>query len=314
MTTGEGRIRRSVLALGHLIGRQGVGELHGVHVHQEGRPAVEYHWSPDTRRDVFSVATTFVSVAVGMAAAEGLLKLTDSVLNHLTHLAPASADGVESITIEHLLTMTSGIVYRWEDPVASLGADPAQPIVGATLGSPPGSTFAYRGGNTYLLSRIIHSCSGQDLRDFLQSRLLTPLGIQDPSWQRCSLGFSLGATGLSLRTEEIARLGQTLLNQGIWRGQQLIPAHYSAGLISDPVDTSGHVATRAAGPHPENARYGKHVWLCVRDQAWRMDGVYGQFSVILPDQRACVTVTSHYLGPTTDILEAIWAEIVPALQ
>ena len=43
-----------------------------------------------------------------------------------------------------------------------------------------------------------------------------------------------------------------------------------------------------------------------------MDGIYGQFSIVLPHQRACITITSHYQGPTTDILDAIWSEIVPA--
>ena len=287
--------------------------MHGVHVHVEGQNPVEHHWTRDVRRDVFSVSKSFVSIAVGIAAAEGLLTLTDPLLSHLDHLAPTAAEGVESITIEHLLTMTSGIVYRWDDPATSFDADPAQPIVATALGSPPGTRFAYRGGNTYLLSRIIHSCSGEDLRDYLQSRLFAPLGIQDPFWQRCPAGFSLGATGLALRTEEIARLGRTLLRQGAWQGQQLVPANYTARLISDPVNTLGHLATHATGPHPENARYGRHVWLCARDNAWRMDGIYGQFSVILPEQQACITVTGHYLGPTTDILDAIWSEIVPAI-
>lgn len=288
--------------------------MYGVHVHLQGRAPVQHHWTPDVRRDVFSVSKTFVSVAVGIAAAEGLLDLTDLLLSHLGHLAPAAAAGVESITVEQLLTMTSGIVYRWADPATSPAADPAQPLVAAPLGSRPGTRFAYCGGNTYLLSRIIHSCSGQDIKDFLQTRLFTSLGIEDPLWQRCPLGFSLGATGLSLSTEEIARLGQTLLDHGVWHGQQLIPSHYTADLICGSVDTAGHRATRSAGPHPENARYGRHVWLCVRDEAWRMDGIYGQFSVILPQQQACITVTSHYRGPTTDILDAIWSEIVPALQ
>ena len=288
--------------------------MHGVHVHVAGQSPVEHHWTRDVRRDVFSVSKTFVSVAVGIAAAEGRLSLTDPLLSHLGHLAPTAAEGVESITIEQLLRMTSGIVYRWDDPTTSPSADPAQPIVAAPLGSQPGTSFVYRGGNSYLLSRVIHSCSGQDVRDFLQARLFAPLGIEDPPWQRCPRGFSLGATGLSLRTEEIARLGRTLLHQGAWQSRQLIPADYTAELISDPVDTLGHLATGATGPHPENARYGKHVWLCARDNAWRMDGIYGQFSVILPQQQACITVTGHYLGPTTDILDAIWSEIVSALQ
>ncbi|HEU5485017.1 MAG TPA: hypothetical protein VFU98_08935, partial [Microlunatus sp.] len=117
-----------------------------------------------------------------------------------------------------------------------------------------------------------------------------------------------------LRTEEVARLGQTLLDGGRWRGRQLVPPDVVAGLTADAVDTLGHRATDAAGPHPDNALYGRHIWLCARDQAWRMDGIHGQLAVIMPDQQSCITVTAHYTGPTTDVLDAVWAEIVPVLS
>ena len=182
------------------------------------------------------------------------------------------------------------------------------------LGAIPGTSFAYRGANTYLLSRIVHASSGQDLRDFLLPRLFVPLGIKNPQWQRCPRGHPLGAVGLQLRAEEIARLGQTLLAGGRYGDEQVIPAEYVASMATPSISTDGHRATGSTGPHPDNARYGRHVWLCDRDGAWRMDGMYGQFSIILPRQQACVTVTAHYQGPTTDILDAIWAHIVPALS
>lgn len=314
MADTDGRVRRGVLSLGRLIAERGRGGVDGVHVHVDGQPSVEHHWTPDVRRDVFSVSKTFVSVAVGIAEAEGLLGVGDRVLEHLDNLTPAAAPGAELVTIEHLLTMTSGIVYRWEDPNADQPGDPAERLLASPLGTEPGTAFAYRGSNTYLLGRIIHACSGLDVRDFLQPRLFAPLGIRSPAWQRCPMGFSLGAVGLSLRTEEISRLGQTLLNGGRYCGRQLVPADYVTSLTSDPVDSEGHQATGASGPHLENARYGRHVWLCTRDEGWRMDGIYGQFSVVLPRQRACVTVTGHYHGPTTDILDAIWSCIVPGLR
>lgn len=311
---GEERIFRGVMALGRLIDQRHLGGLDGVNVCVQGRPPVEHHWTPDVRRDVFSVSKTMVSVAVGIAEAEGLLSPSDLLLRHLDHLAPTAAAGAESITVEQLLTMTSGIVYRWNGSDIDGADDPAQAIVAAALGFEPGTGFAYRGGSTYLLSRVIHSCSGQDVRDFLQTRVFTPLVIENPSWQRCPLGFSLGAVGLSLRTQEVARIGQMLFDGGRWGDRQIIPTHYVVSLISDPVDTDGHQATNAGGPHPENARYGRHVWLCARDDAWRMDGIYGQFCVMLPRQQAHVAVTGHYQGPTTDILDAIWSEVVPAIQ
>lgn len=220
------RIHQAVLACGELINGRGRGGLDGMHVLAPGRLPVEHHWSPDVRRDTFSISKTFVSIAVGIAEAEGLLHLDDPLLGHLHQLAPTAADGVESITVEQLLTMTSGIVYRWDDAeIDGIDGidDPARIVLAAPLGFEPGTGFAYRGGSSYLLSRIIHSCSGVDVRDFLVPRLFRPLGISDPQWQRCPRGFSLGAVGLSLRTEELSRLGQTLLDHGRWRGTRPRP-------------------------------------------------------------------------------------------
>lgn len=295
------------------LGELGLG-VQGIHVHDRDRPPVEARWAADIRRDVFSASKTFVSVAVGMAEAEGLLEVEDLVLDHLGHLVPAAAPGVEAITIRQLLTMSSGISYRWDDPDGDHPGDAARDILTTPLGAAPGTTFAYRGANSYLLSRIIHACSGQDLRDFLLPRLFEPLGINNPQWQRCPLGFSLGAIGLQLRTEEMARLARTLLDGGRFGNRQLVPTEYVSAMITDTMPTGGHVATGATAPHPDNARYGRHVWICARDGAWRMDGIYGQFSIVLPHQHTCVTITAHYLGPTTDILDAVWSEIVPVLQ
>jgi hypothetical protein len=105
-----------------------------------------------------------------------------------------------------------------------------------------------------------------------------------------------------------------LLNHGRWSDQPIVPADYVDGMIADTVPTDGHVASGASAPHPDNARYGRHVWMCARDDAWRMDGMYGQFGIVLPNHRACVTVTARYRGPTTDILDAIWTGIVPAIS
>jgi CubicO group peptidase (beta-lactamase class C family) len=304
---------RGLEAAVRAVGERALG-VEGLHVAVDGQPPVEQHWVADVRRDVFSASKTVTSMAVGIARAEGLLDLGDSVLTHLDHLASASSAGFEQITIKHLLTMSSGVIYRWEDPDSDHPDDPARDILSAPLGAAPGSCFAYRGANTYLLSRVIHACSGQDLRDYLVPRLFTPLGINNPQWLRCPHGYSLGAVGLHLRTEELARLARVLLDHGRWSDQPIVPADYVDGMIADTVPSDGHVASGASGPHPDNARYGRHVWMCARDDAWRMDGMYGQFGIVLPNHRACVTVTAHYRGPTTDILDAIWTGIVPAIS
>lgn len=291
--------------------RQAVAErqlgLEGIHITRVGDEPVSFRWVSDDRRDIYSVSKTFTSVAVGIARAEGLLDLDDRVLKHLPEFESTAAEGVEELRIRHLLSMTAGIDFRWDDPDLDHPGDPAAAFLGTPLSAQPGTKYAYRGTNSYLLGRIIAAVSGSDLREFLMPRLFRPLGIGNPQWFRCPLGFPLGAMGLHLRTDEIARLGETLLSGGSFRGQQLVPADYV-----DLMQTELTPTDRANDP--DNAAYGLHCWPCARDGAWRMDGLYGQFSIMLPRHQACVTVTAHYEQPTTDILDAIWTELIPCLR
>src|SRR3984957_9483780 len=93
---------------------------------------------------------------------------------------------------------------------------PPRHFLATPLVAEPGSAYHYSGGNTYVLSRVVHSVTGADLRDFLVPRLFAPLGIRNPQWLRCPLGFPLGAIGLQLRTSEIIRIAQLLLHEGTY--------------------------------------------------------------------------------------------------
>jgi CubicO group peptidase (beta-lactamase class C family) len=279
--------------------------IEGIQVDLDDGQSVERRWIADIRRDVFSVSKTVTSLAIGMLEHEELLKLDDSVLSHLPRLADTAAPGVEAMTVRHLLSMTAGNGYRWLDEDADHPGDPARDFLATPLISEPGTHYDYRGGNSYVLGRIVHSVSGQDLREFLLPRLFSPLEIRNPQWLRCPLGFPLGAIGLQLRTSEVAKIAQVLLHGGLHQGDRLVSADYIARMISE--------TTATGRAEPDNEIYGLHVWLCSRDHAWRMDGLYGQFGIVLPESHACVSVTAHYEGPTTDILDAVWDRIVPAL-
>ena len=106
-------------------------------------------------------------------------------------------------------------------------------------------------------------------------------------------------------TSEITRIARLLLDDGVHDGQRLVPVEYLAHMTGETTPTGM--------PEPDLLTYGLHVWLCSRDRAWRMDGLYGQFGIVLPNHHACVSVTAHYLGPTTDILDAVWEHVVPSL-
>src|ERR1700733_1040471 len=283
---------------------RGLG-IDAVQVVADNGPHGERRRIDDIRRDVFSVSKTVTSLAVGMLEGDGALSLDDPVLAHLPELAGTAAAGSEAITVGHLLRMTAGNGYRWPDDDADHPGDPARDFLATPLVAEPGSAYHYSGGNTYVLGRVVHSITGADLRDFLVPRLFAPLGIRNPQWLRCPLGYSLGAIGLQLRTSEITRITQLLLHEGTHGGQPLGPGDYIARMTADTTDTGR--------PEPDNRTYGLHVWRCARDGAWRMDGIYGQFGIMLPAHRATVSVTGHYQGPTTQILDCVWEHIIPAL-
>jgi len=295
------------------LGRAGTARglaLHGAVVQRLGDPPVERRWTLDARRDVQSVSKTVVALAVGLAEAEGALHREHPVDRYLPELAGPGTGGV---TVDSLVRMTSGLTWRWTDPDADHPGDPARDVLGAPPITEPGTAFAYRGGNTYLACRVLAVATGSDVRDFLVPRLLGPLGIDNPQWHRCPLGHSLGATGLFLRTRELARIGALLLDGGRWAGHQVLPPQVVSALPADWVDAADHRPTGAAQPHPDSARYGRGVWACARDGAWRMDGIHGQLCIVLPRHRACVTVTAEHTGPTSDVLDAVWDHVVTAL-
>ena len=282
--------------------------VEGVHVHMRGQSPVEHHTTLDNRRNVHSIGKTVTALAIGMARDDEALDLDDAALQLLPEVADTAAPGADHITVRHLLTMTAGNDYRWADPDAGHEGDPARAFFAAPMIEAPGRVFRYRGTNTYVLGRIIHHLYGQDLRNFLVPRLFDPLGIGNPQWHRCPLGFPLGADGLFLRTREIARLAVTLLEQGDYQGARVVSADFVRQMTADPVMPLDH------SNDPESSvGYGWQIWQCTRPEAWRMDGLYGQFGIILTDLGVCISITGHYEGPTGDILRAVWSELLPAL-
>ncbi|WP_207947735.1 serine hydrolase domain-containing protein [Occultella glacieicola] len=280
---------------------------YGIHLHRDGHESVEHRFRADDRVNIYSGSKTFTSLAVGIARGEGLLELEDAVVGFFD--GTPVADGNERITVRDLLQMSSGNPFNWFEPPQDSPTDIAATWFGTEPVRPPGERFEYSNASTYLLGRIVHAVSGQDVREYLMPRLFDPLGIAVPQWHRCPLGFPEAAKGLHLTTSEFARLGRLLLQDGQWDGTQLVPADYVGAMHTDIVDTTHH------GVDPESvAGYGYQVWNCTPDGAWRVDGKYGQFSIVLPAQRAVVTITAHNEKAPNDLLRAVWGEVLPRLR
>ncbi len=284
---------------------RGLG-IYGVHLHREGQEPVERRVRSDDRVNLYSVAKTFTSVALGLAEAEGRLTVEDRLLDHFPELRPLAAPGVEDVTLRHLLTMTSGTSHEWFADQRVDAADLLHEIVAAPLAAAPGTRFAYTDSGPYAIGRVIARTTGADLRAYLLPRLFAPLDLHNPAWHTCPLGYPFAASDLFLRTHELARFARLLLQDGVWQDRRLLPAAYLRRMTADPADTSAIT---------EGERftygYGLGVWLD-RSGMYRMDGRYGQYAVICPDARAAVTVTAHS-ECEVDLLEAIHTLVVDRL-
>jgi CubicO group peptidase (beta-lactamase class C family) len=206
--------------------------------------------------------------------------------------------------IRDLLTMTTG---HHEDTIPRMreGDRMTRTFLSFDVEHQPGTHFAYNTGATYILSVILQRLTGEMLHDYLRPRLLEPLGATEATWEVTEEGVNTGGWGLSLNTESVARFGQFLLQQGEWEGRQLVPAEWIAAATAKQVSNANHDSLDG------QQGYGYQFW---RSQygAYRADGAFGQFCLVLPDQDAVLVTTSAAAGQ--ELLNLIWEHLLPALD
>ncbi len=284
--------------------------LHSFMLLRHGAIVAEGWWAPygpDDPHMLFSLSKSFTSTAVGMAVAEGRLSIDDPVLSFFPQEAPRKpGENLAAMRVRHLLSMSTGHdhdttehFYRRPDgnwPKAFL----ARPVA-----HPPGTHFLYNTGATYMLSAIIQRVTGQTLLDYLGPRLFAPLGIEGATWETCPRGVNTGGFGLSIKTEDIARFGQLYLQRGAWQGRQLVPEAWVAAASAKQV--SNEMNTEIDWQQG----YGYQFWRC-RHGAYRGDGAFGQFCVILPEQDAVIAITAGTPNMQA-VLDLVWEHLLPAL-
>ncbi len=303
--------------------------VRAVHLHRAGRPELTTRFMDDTVENLYSVSKTVTALAVGIARKEGLLEVDDLLVQHLPVPPGGFGEGVEQVRLHHLLTMTSGNPITVFEDAQRDHPDVASLFLSTDLVREPGAAFEYSNGSVFLLSRLITERTGQSMRDWLLPRLFEPLGILNPQWFSARCGTTWGATGLNLRSGQVARIGRLMLQGGRWEGRQVVPREW-VDLMHDE-DTwvptapgiAGHAGSDGESPNtqpadapvdPEGKFYGYGVWRCSQPGAWRADGAYGQMLLILPEQQASVAITAHLEGsPGSDIMAAVWEELLPLL-
>ena len=218
-----------------------------------------------------SMCKSITGMAIGMLIEEEKLKLDENIYDIFSdHINAFSKIFRPVITVENLLTMTSGVTFN-ESGIVS-GNDWLGSFLNASVNGKPGTEFQYNSLNTYVLSAIVTKRTGETLTEYLTPRLFGPLGITKYYWETCPKGITKGGWGLFLCAEDMAKLGQLYLQRGKWNGQQLVSEYWIE------ISTARHLKTQN-----DTYGYGYQLWMEQRPGSFEYNGMLGQNVIIYPD-------------------------------
>ena len=290
-------------------------EFHSFMFLRHGKVIAQGWWNPyapTLRHSLYSCSKSFTSTAVGFAVSEKLLSVNDKVVSFFPGSLPDTIKPyLAALTVKDLLTMSVG---QEPDPTAKLAMSSdnwVKDFLALPIKYTPGSKFLYNTMATYMLSAIVQKVTGQKEFDYLKPRLFDPLGIKGMDWEVNTQGVNTGGWGLRLKTEDLAKMGQLYLQKGMWNGKQILPREWIEEATTFKIDQAPGVAQSKRDSSDWMQGYCYQFWRC-RHNAFRADGAFGQYIIIMPEQDAVIAITSE----TSDMqgeLNLVWKYLLPAM-
>lgn len=191
------------------------------------------HHTANTLHDLRSLTKSIVSICIGIAIQEKYIEsVDDKVFTYFPEYEDLNTDLHKALTIKHLLTMTSGMEWNEDIPynnpknseTAMLMSDnPIRYVLSLPLIETPGTSWNYNGGTTELLAAIINKATGKDIEEFAVTYLFTPLEIKTHYWAKApGHKYPVAASGLRMLSKDILKIGVLLLNDGFYKGNEII--------------------------------------------------------------------------------------------
>jgi CubicO group peptidase (beta-lactamase class C family) len=280
----------------------------------------------DDTHNLCSATKSFTSALIGIAIDKGYIQ---SVIQKVFDFFPEHSDLLttapekQNITLEHLLTMRSGLewddeTYPYSDPRNDMNrlfssSDPIRYILSKELIETPGTYYAYRNCNTNVLGEIVRKASDLRLDIFANDYLFSKLGITDYEWQRLPNNVIFCSGDLRLRPRDMAKFGQLFLNGGRWESEQVIS--------QDWVDISTQKFTSLNNLWGDVDGYGYQWWQWeniygVNYNAYMASGWGGQWIIVCPDMNTVVITTAgnYYTNELMPVQTILVNYILPSLS
>lgn len=285
-------------------------EFHSIMINRNGKTILEGWWAPFKKEYVhtlYSLSKSFTSTAVGMLHDEGKINVDDKVTSFFPDKLPAQvSDNLAAMRVYDLLTMHTGHDQDTMGRIRNAGGDDwVKNFLQLEVPRQPGSLFLYNTGATYMLSAIVQKITGQNVMTYLKPKLFAPLEIEGADWESDPHGINVGGYGLRVHTKDILNFGQLYLQQGEWKGKQLLSKQWIADATKKQVNSQDNTSDWGQG-------YGYQFWRC-KPGFYRGDGAFGQFCIVIPEKNAVIAITSE----TKDMgasMQLVWDHILPAME
>ena len=193
--------------------------------------------SKDSLHDIRSISKSVVSACIGIAIQQGRIKNVEQrVFDFFPEYAKLDTGLISSLTIKHLLTMSSGLKWNEEVPYDNPenseikminSANPVEYVLSQPMDFPPGKVWQYNGGTTQLLAAIIEKTTGKKVDQFAKEYLFQPLGIEKFEWIKYpGTDMPAAASALRLTSRDLLKFGLLYNNGGTWDDKNILPARW----------------------------------------------------------------------------------------
>ena len=258
----------------------------------------EYYKDGYNSESIFTLQSTSKSITsaiFGIAIEQGYIDGVDTPISeYFPQILNYESEYKNQITVWNLLTHTTGLnasdTYNWDEWLAS--SNWVDYVLERDASYRPGTVFNYFTGNTHLLSAIIQEATGMTTYEYVKENLFDKLDMDSAQCTTDPQGISDGGNGFALDIYDMAKFGQLYLNNGVWEGEQVVPANWVA-------DSTTVQFERSSG----SADYGYQWWVRTFGDnaydAYFAQGHYGQYIFVVPEINLVVAIASHYEGSSS---------------
>jgi CubicO group peptidase (beta-lactamase class C family) len=234
--------------------------------------------------NIQSCTKSVTAVLLGVAVQQNLIHSLDEKLYDIYPELFDKDAGKRDIRISDVLTMRSGIDFRnsmHTQKLYSTRQNSTQYVLALDKFSSPGSAVLYSDGDPHLISKVIEVKSGKSLAEFASDHVFRKMNINNWKWESANDRTTFGAFSLFLTPRDLGKIGQMLLQNGVWENEQIVDSNYLQDAVSMQV-----LSNLIEQP------YGYYFWLYPRWNAYAALGHGGQFLFVAPEKNLVVVYTS----------------------